>query len=119
MHGPQHDGEPRDSDNPAGDHVAGPVRAEPHTGQPRDRHQRQQQKKFKEYFGSKIYSYTLDEWIFDTGYAEDILLKHFQTHSLKGFGVDDLSIGLVAAGAIIHYLRDTEHPNLQHIAGLP
>ena len=42
----------------------------------------------------------------------DILLKHFQTHSLKGFGVDDLKNGLTAAGAIIHYLKDTEHPNL-------
>lgn len=80
--------------------------------------QRQQQKKFKEYFGSKVYTYTLDEWIFDAAYAEDTLLKHFQTHSLKGFGVDDLNYGLTAAGAIIHYLRDTEHPNLQHIVSL-
>lgn len=81
-------------------------------------YQRHQQKKFKEYFGPKIYSYTLDEWIFDQAYATDTLLKHFQTHSLKGFGVDDLANGLVAAGAIIHYLRDTEHPNLQHISSL-
>ena len=80
--------------------------------------QRQQQKKFKEYFGSKVYTYTLDEWIFDAAYAEDTLLKHFQTHSLKGFGVEDLKNGLTAAGAIIHYLRDTEHPNLQHIVSL-
>ena len=80
--------------------------------------QRQQQKKFKEYFGSKVYSYTLDEWIFDAAYAEDTLLKHFQTHSLKGFGVEDLKNGLTAAGDIIHYLRDTEHPNLQHIVSL-
>lgn len=80
--------------------------------------QRQQQKKFKEYFGVKIYSYTLDEWIFDSVYAEDVLLKHFQTHSLKGFGVDELKWGMIAAGAIIHYLRDTEHPNLQHITSL-
>jgi len=77
--------------------------------------QRHLQKKFKEYFGGKIYIYTLDEWIFDQTYAEDILLKHFQTHSMKGFGVDELSKGLIAAGAILHYLRETEHPNLQHI----
>ena len=77
--------------------------------------QRHQQKKFKEYFGGKIYIYTLDEWIFDQTYAEDILLKHFQTHSMKGFGVDELGKGLIAAGAILHYLRETEHPNLQHI----
>jgi DNA mismatch repair protein MutS len=80
--------------------------------------QRHQQKKFKEYFSSKVYVYTLDEWIFDATYATDILQKHFQTHSLKGFGVDDMSNGLIAAGAIIHYLRDTEHPNLQHITTL-
>ncbi len=80
--------------------------------------QRHKQKNFKEYFGSKMYSYTLDEWIFDNTYAEDILLKHFQTHSLKGFGIDDLRKGMIAAGAIIHYLKDTEHPNLQHITSL-
>ena len=80
--------------------------------------QRHKQKNFKEWFGGKIYTYTLDEWIFDNVYAEDTLLKHFQTHSLKGFGVDDLDNGLIAAGAIIHYLRDTEHPNLQHITSL-
>jgi len=80
--------------------------------------QRHQQKKFKEYFNSKIYTYTLDEWIFDNAYAEDTLLKHFQTHSLKGFGVDEMKNGLTAAGAIIHYLKDTEHPNLQHITSL-
>ncbi len=80
--------------------------------------QRHQQKKFKEYFNNKVYTYTLDEWIFDAGYASDTLLKHFQTHSLKGFGVDEMKNGLTAAGAIIHYLKDTEHPNLQHIVSL-
>ncbi|MEI9808118.1 MAG: DNA mismatch repair protein MutS [Bacteroidota bacterium] len=80
--------------------------------------QRHKQKSFKEFFGSKVYTYTLDEWIFDAGYASDTLLKHFQTHSLKGFGVEDMKNGLTAAGAIIHYLKDTEHPNLQHIASL-
>lgn len=80
--------------------------------------QRHQQKKFKEYFSGKMYTYTLDEWIFDPVYAEDVLLKHFQTHSLKGFGVDHLTNGLIAAGAILHYLKDTEHPHLQHITSL-
>lgn len=80
--------------------------------------QRHQQKKFKEYFNSKVYTYTLDEWIFDAAYAEETLLKHFQTHSFKGFGVDEMKKGLIAAGAIIHYLKDTEHPNLQHIVSL-
>jgi DNA mismatch repair protein MutS len=80
--------------------------------------QRHQQKKFKELFGGKMYTYTLDEWVFDPSYAADSLLKHFQTHSLKGFGVEELSLGLTAAGAIMHYLKDTEHPNLQHITHL-
>ena len=80
--------------------------------------QRHQQKKFKELFGGKMYIYSLDEWIFDQTYAEDILLKHFQTHSLKGFGVDDLPKGLTAAGAVLHYLKETEHPNLQHITNI-
>ncbi len=80
--------------------------------------QRHQQKKFKEEFGSKYYTYTLDEWIFDDQYAQDLLLKHFETHSLKGFGFDGMNKGLVAAGAILHYLKETEHPNLQHITSI-
>jgi DNA mismatch repair protein MutS len=80
--------------------------------------QRHKQKNFKEQFGGKMYTYTLDEWTFDPGYATDILLKQFQTHSLKGFAVEDLKNGMIAAGAIIHYLKDTEHPNLQHITSL-
>ena len=80
--------------------------------------QRHHQKKFKEFFGGKMYVYALDEWIFDLNYAQDILLKHFQTHSLKGFGVEDQKHGLTAAGAIIHYLKDTGHPNLQHITSI-
>jgi DNA mismatch repair protein MutS len=80
--------------------------------------QRHRQKQFKEFFGSKFYTYTLDEWIFQDVYAQETLLKHFQTHSLKGFGVEELASGLIAAGAILHYLKDTEHPNLQHIVSM-
>lgn len=80
--------------------------------------QRNYQKKFHEYFGAKFYSYTLDEWIFSNSYAEDILLNQFQTLSLKGFGVDEMKKGLVAAGAVLHYLKETEHPNLQHITSI-
>lgn len=80
--------------------------------------QRHQQKKFKEYFGGKMYIYPLDEWIFEISYAQDTLLKHFQTHSLKGFGVEGMENGLIAASAILHYLKDTEHPHLQHITSL-
>jgi len=80
--------------------------------------QRNYQKHFKEIFGTRFYTYSLESWIFDQKYAFDSLLKHFQTHSLKGFGVDELAEGIVAAGAIMHYLKDTEHPNLQHITSL-
>jgi DNA mismatch repair protein MutS len=80
--------------------------------------QRHYQKKFKEEFGSKFYTYTLDEWIFQQQYANDTLLKHFDTHSLKGFGIEGLSDALVAAGVLLHYLKETEHPNLQHITSV-
>ena len=80
--------------------------------------QRNQQKHFKEYFGSKFFTYTLDEWIFAETYAIESLLKHFGTHSLKGFGIEGLHAGTIAAGAVLHYLKDTEHPNLQHITSI-
>ncbi len=80
--------------------------------------QRNQQKNFKETFGSKFFTYTLDEWIFADAYATESLLKHFGTHSLKGFGVEGMFAGIVAAGAILHYLKDTEHPNLGHITSI-
>ncbi|AYD46518.1 DNA mismatch repair protein MutS [Arachidicoccus soli] len=78
--------------------------------------QRNQQKKFKEIFGTKIFTYTLESWIFEEAFAEESLLKHFQTHSLKGFGVENMHQGIVAAGAILYYLKETEHPNLKHIS---
>jgi len=80
--------------------------------------QRSFQKHFKEVYGARFYTYTMESWIFDEAYARESLLKQFQTHSLKGFGVDELSHGIIAAGAVLHYLRDTEHPNLQHITSL-
>lgn len=80
--------------------------------------QRSFQRRFKEQFGNRFYTYTLESWLFDEAYATENLLRQFQTHSLKGFGVDTGSPGIVAAGAILHYLRDTEHPNLQHITSL-
>ena len=80
--------------------------------------QRSYQKQFKETFGTKFYTYTLESWIFEEGFATECLLKHFQTHSLKGFGIEKMGLGIIAAGAILHYLKDTEHPNLQHITAI-
>ena len=80
--------------------------------------QRSYQKHFKELFGNKIYSYTLESWIFDLSYGNELLLKHFHTHSLKGFGIESMPDAIIAAGAILHYLKDTEHPHLQHITSI-
>lgn len=80
--------------------------------------QRSFQKHFKDTYGSKFYTYTLESWIFEEAYAVESLQKHFQTHSLKGFGIGDMHEGLIAAGAVLHYLKDTEHPHLQHITSL-
>ncbi|MES1160475.1 MAG: DNA mismatch repair protein MutS, partial [Bacteroidota bacterium] len=80
--------------------------------------QRNFQRHFKELFGSRFYTYTMESWIFEEAYATENLLKHFQTHSLKGFGVENMKEGLVAAGAVLHYLKDTEHPHLQHISSI-
>jgi DNA mismatch repair protein MutS len=80
--------------------------------------QRNHQKTFKEAYGDRFYTYSLESWVFDEAYARENLLKHFQTHSLKGFGIESLPQGIIAAGAIIHYLKETEHPHLQHISSI-
>jgi DNA mismatch repair protein MutS len=72
-------------------------------------------KSFKENFGSTFYTYALDEWIYQKDFGKETLQKHFGTNSLKGFGIDELEHGITAAGAIIHYLGETQHPNLQHV----
>lgn len=80
--------------------------------------QRSYQKHFKETFGTRFYTYTMESWIFDEAFATESLLKHFQTHSLKGFGIEGLSNGITAASAVLYYLKETEHPNLQHITSI-
>ena len=73
---------------------------------------------FTESFGSSFYTYALDEWPYTGDYARQQLLDHFQTPNLKGFGVEELSVGLIAAGVALHYLGETEHKNLQHISSI-
>lgn len=80
--------------------------------------QRNYQKAFKETHGNRFYTYTMESWIFDEAFTTETLLKHFQTHTLKGFGVEHLPKALVAAGAILYYLKETEHPNIQHISSI-
>lgn len=73
---------------------------------------------FLENFGPKFYTFKLDDWIFTPEAANDRLLKQFETSSLKGFGVHNLSFGVIAAGAILHYLDITQHDQLGHITSL-
>ena len=73
---------------------------------------------FLEYFGSKYYTFKLDDWIFTQDAANDRLLKQFETSSLKGFGVHNLTFGIIAAGAILYYLDLTQHEQLGHISTL-
>jgi DNA mismatch repair protein MutS len=79
---------------------------------------RKQTKEFVEHFGATYYTYSLDEWPYTGDYAEENLRKHFEVKSLKGFGIDRMQIGIIAAGVALHYLNETEHRNLQHISNI-
>ncbi|HFA49638.1 MAG TPA: DNA mismatch repair protein MutS [Bacteroidetes bacterium] len=70
---------------------------------------------FEANFGSRFYTYKLDDWIFMEDYAREKLTGHFEVKSLKGFGVEHLELAQIAAGAALHYLATTENKNLQHI----
>jgi DNA mismatch repair protein MutS len=80
--------------------------------------QKSKRKEFLENFGDKFYTFHLDDWAFTNDYANEILTKHFEVTSLKGFGVDKLQTGIVAAGVVLHYLNETEHRNLKHISSI-
>ena len=76
---------------------------------------RNKRKEFEGLFGNKYYTYPLDEWVYAYDYSSETLLKHFNTNSLKGFGIQDLQSAIIASGAIIHYLQETQNTKLQHI----
>jgi DNA mismatch repair protein MutS len=80
--------------------------------------ERGKQDQFHEIFGTRFCTYKLDDWIFTEETATDKLLKHFETTSLKGFGVSNLRLGIIAAGAILRYLDITEHKQVKHITNL-
>ena len=73
---------------------------------------------FERYFGTKHCVFELDDWVFTSLTAREKLLRHFQTRSLKGFGVDHLQNGVVAAGAILQYLELTQHTQIGHITSI-
>ncbi len=80
--------------------------------------QRNKRRDFVETFGDKYFLTVFDDWVFTDDYAQDILTRHFNTSSLKGFGVDDFPKGVVAAGAAIHYLHETQHDKIDYITSL-
>lgn len=73
---------------------------------------------FRETFGDDFHCFYLEDWIYKEDYAFETLTKHFQTISLKGFGVEELKEGIVASGAILYYLSETQHNKLQHITAI-
>ena len=77
--------------------------------------QRGLREQFERVFGNKLCTFELDDWVFTEQFAREKLLKHFQTKNLKGFGIEHLKNGIVAAGAVLHYLDVTLHSNVKHI----
>ena len=73
---------------------------------------------FQEVFGTRYYTFALEDWVFTPDAARDRLLKHFQTKSLKGYGIQNLALGTIASGAILHYLDITQHNQIAHITNL-
>lgn len=73
-------------------------------------------KLYEEQFGDAFHSFSLEEWIFSKDFTYPLLTQHFKTQHLKGFGIEELTHGIIAAGVILHYLAETEHRQVGHIA---
>jgi DNA mismatch repair protein MutS len=73
-------------------------------------------KEFNDTFGNDFHTFYLEDWVFQADYANETLTKHFNTKTLKGFGVEDLYEGIIASGVVLHYLSETRHNKLEHIA---
>lgn len=80
--------------------------------------QRGRREEFVEIFGSKFYTYNLEDWVYTEDAAFDRLTRHFETTSLKGFGIHNFPFGIIASGAVLHYLDLTQHNNNQHISNI-
>ena len=79
---------------------------------------RAKKQEFERYFGTRLCTFEMDDWVFTDQTARQKLLKHFGTKNLKGFGVDHLNNGIVAAGSILQYLEITQHTHINHITSL-
>ncbi|MCC7520706.1 MAG: DNA mismatch repair protein MutS [Flavobacteriaceae bacterium] len=77
--------------------------------------QKQHKKQFADDFGNSFYVFYLEDWVFQWDFTFDLLTQHFKVNSLKGFGIDSLEEGIIASGAILHYLSETQHKQLQHL----
>jgi len=80
--------------------------------------QKQNKQEFLEFFENRYYTFYLDDWVFQPEYANETLQNHFEVKSLKGFGIQDLKNGIVAAGAVLYYLSETQHNQLKHIQNI-
>jgi DNA mismatch repair protein MutS len=80
--------------------------------------QKNNKNQFRETFGEDFNTFYLEDWVFQNDYAFENLTKHFQTNSLKGFGIEELTDGVIASGAILYYLSETQHNKIQHITSI-
>ncbi len=80
--------------------------------------QKNKKKQFIDFFGDRYYIYGLDDWAFAYEFGNDLLIKHFGTKSLKGFGIENQHQGIISAGAALHYLAETQHDKVKHITAI-
>ena len=80
--------------------------------------QKNNRNQFKEVFGEDFNTFYLEDWVYNADYALETLINHFQTNSLKGFGIEELQDGIISAGAILYYLSETQHNRVQHITSI-
>ena len=80
--------------------------------------QKNNRNQFKEVFGDDYNTFYLEDWVYKEDYAFETLINHFQTNSLKGFGIEELPEGIIASGSILYYLSETQHNKVQHITNI-
>jgi DNA mismatch repair protein MutS len=79
---------------------------------------KQKRSLFNETFGNDFHTFYLEDWVYQPDYAYETLIKHFNTKTLKGFGIESLQEGIIASGSVLHYLSETQHNKLEHIASI-